>query len=140
MGRILVVDDQGHVRAAIRTMLRAKGYETVCVADAASALHEFDGRPFDLAVVDVYLRGTDGVRLIKDLRARNQDLPVIAISGVLLGASKRTALDILPHAPGLGEVACLQKPFRVSALLDMIEGLLAERKTAAGRTEAFALD
>jgi CheY-like chemotaxis protein len=138
MGRILVVDDQSHVRAAILTMLRAKGYAAVGVGDATSALHAFDTAPFDLVVADVYLPGTDGVRLIKDLRARNPDLPVIAISGVLLGHSERTALDIFPLAPGLNDIACLQKPFRVSALLDLIETLLGGRRQGAGATETMA--
>jgi len=124
MARILVADDQSHVRAAILTMLRSKGHEAVGVGEATSAHREFDAAPFDIAVVDVYLPGTDGVRLIKELRAKTPDLPVIAISGVTLGHSKQTALDIFPIAPGLGDIECLQKPFRVKTLLDSIERLL----------------
>lgn len=141
MRRVLVVDDQSHVRAAILAMLRVKGYDAVGVGDAVSALREFDSAPFDLVVTDVYLPGIDGVRLIKDLRARAPDLPVIAISGVLLGRSKRTALDIFPIAPGLNEIECLQKPFRVTALLATIEKLLRPTAAAdADESETFPVD
>lgn len=139
MRRILVVDDQSHVRAAILTMLRAKGYHAVGVGEATSALREFESAPFDVVVVDVYLPGIDGVRLIRELRARAPNLPLIAISGVLLKGSKRTALDIFPLAPDLDDVECLPKPFRVQALLQLIEKSF-QPATAAVATDTLALE
>jgi DNA-binding response OmpR family regulator len=118
--RILVIDDQPHVRAGVLIALRARGFEAVGAEDAKSALREFEARPFDLALVDIYMPGTDGVTLIKSLRALAPSLPIIAMSGVLLNDSERTALDFLPKAPGLTDIVCLQKPFRPRDLMQAI--------------------
>jgi len=121
MKRILVIDDQAHVRAAIASILRANGMEAVSVEDGASGLHTFDGSAFDLVIVDVYMPKIDGVKIIKQLRARSPHLPIIAISGVMLRESTRMALDMLPNVPELNDVVCLKKPFRASELLAAIE-------------------
>ena len=47
--------------------------------------------------------------------------PIIAISGVQLGLSERTALDILPNARGMARIACLKKPFWPETLLQAVE-------------------
>jgi DNA-binding response OmpR family regulator len=124
MPRILLVDDEVHLRGALTVSLRAKGFDVVGADDAASGLNAFQGSHFDLAVVDVYMPGVDGVRLIKALRERSPHLPIIAISGVRLSDSQRTALDFLPRLPGLSEIVCLQKPFRLPELLNAIQAAL----------------
>jgi CheY-like chemotaxis protein len=76
---------------------------------------------FELAIVDIYMPEMDGVTLIKALRKCTPNLPVIAISGVLLRGSGRTVIDILPMASSLTGITCLQKPFRPRELLLAIE-------------------
>lgn len=125
MNRVLVIDDQAHVRATILSILRHKGFEVVGTADGHSGLNAHREGNFDLAIVDVYLPGIDGVKVIKELRSRNASLPIIAISGVELGASHYTALDIFPQAPGLSEIVCLRKPFRSTDLLVAVDKALA---------------
>jgi CheY-like chemotaxis protein len=69
--------------------------------------------------------GIDGVTLIKELRKRSPGLPVVAMSGVLLGTSGRTVLDHLPNISELTDVVCLQKPFRPNDLLQAVLAALA---------------
>jgi CheY-like chemotaxis protein len=125
MMRILVIDDQAHVRTAIALALSAKGFDVIALGSGAEGLKEFEASSFDLAVVDVFMPGMDGVQLIKALRARKANLPVIAMSGVQLGTSHRTALDYLPKAPGLPYIVCLPKPFRPKQLVEAIESAIA---------------
>jgi DNA-binding response OmpR family regulator len=120
VARILVVDDQAHVRAAIAVALRSNGFEVVGVEDAVSAFGEFEFRPFDLAIVDVYMPSIDGLKLVKSLRERWPGLPIIIISGVTLNESQLTALDFLPKLSGFGQVTCLKKPFRSAELLKLV--------------------
>jgi hypothetical protein len=54
------------------------------------------------------------------------------MSGVLLGASGRTALDHLPNISELSDVICLQKPFRPSDLLQAVAAALAGSRSPAG--------
>lgn len=125
MARILVIDDQPQVRAGLRLALEAGGHEAVGAGDANAGLREFRNSPFDLVMVDVYMPGVDGVTLIKSLRERSPGLPIIAMSGVLLKNSDRTALDFLPQLPGLADVVCLRKPFRPPELVKAIQVALA---------------
>jgi len=93
MPRVLVVDDQADVRTIISIVLRIQHFEIVEAESAASALKLFEqasfgGASFDLAIVDIFLQGTNGSDLITTLRSRMPGLPVVAISGM-------TALDFL---------------------------------------------
>jgi CheY-like chemotaxis protein len=126
MPRVLVVDDQAHVRAAVAIALRAIGFEVVGVADGAAALNEFQESVFDLAVIDIYMPDFDGVKLIKAMRQRAPDFPVIAMSGVFLAKSQRMMLDYLPDLPGLATITCLKKPFRPPDLLSAVQIALGD--------------
>jgi CheY-like chemotaxis protein len=127
MPRVLVVDDQADVRTIISIVLRINQFEIVEAASAASALKLFEESSFDLAIIDIFLQGTNGSDLITALRALMPDLPVIAISGM-------TARDFLSGTPELSDVVCLQKPFRPPDLMRAIEaaqGLLRQPAGAA---------
>jgi CheY-like chemotaxis protein len=124
MQRVLVIDDQSHVRATISIALQANGFDVVGVESGRLGLIKLDESRFDIAIVDIFMPEMDGVKFIKALRARAPNLPVIAISGVFLGESDRTALDMLPMAPGLAGITCLQKPFRPKELLQAIQKVI----------------
>jgi len=123
MPRVLVMDDQPHVRAAIKATLQPNGFEVTEAGDGKAGLTAWETAAFDLVIIDIYMPRLDGVKVIKQLRARNPELPIIAISGVALGQSERTPLDFLPTA-GLGDVVCLKKPFRSAELLALVEGMV----------------
>jgi CheY-like chemotaxis protein len=125
MLRILIVDDQKTVRTVLMTALKSHGFEAVGVEDAISALREFETSAYDLAIVDVYMPKIDGVKLIKALRDRAPEFPIIAMSGVLLNGSQQTALEYFPNLADLSSVVCLQKPFRPLDLLKAVQSALA---------------
>lgn len=121
MSRILVIDDQADVRAMICMVLRVNHFEVIEAASAAAGLKAFDISEFDLAIVDIFIQGTNGFDVIRTMRDRVPNLPVVAISGM-------TALEFINASPDAGSVICLQKPFRPAELLRAIE---AARKIAA---------
>jgi CheY-like chemotaxis protein len=120
MPRVLVIDDQETVRSMISIVLERKGYEVVAVDSGAAGLRELAAAHFDSAVVDIYMPGIDGTKIIKLLRERAPHLPIVAISGVLLTQSGRTALDLFAMTPGLQDIVCLQKPFDSAGLVQSI--------------------
>lgn len=80
--RVLVVDDHPVVRQGLRLLIDHESDLEVCaeaetVADALEAITKH--KP-DVAVVDLSLRGTSGLELIKDIRVRHADLPVLVLS------------------------------------------------------------
>lgn len=125
MPRILVIDHQTHVRSAIVLALQTKGFDVVGAESAQSGLTKFEQSEFDVAIADLFMPGIDGVTLIKALRKRNPGFPVIAMSGVILGTSGRSALDHLRNISELADVICLQKPFRPNDLLQAVAAALA---------------
>jgi DNA-binding response OmpR family regulator len=127
MSRILVVDDQSDVRAMISIVLRVQHFEIVEAASAAAGLKAFENSSFDLVIVDIFLQGTNGFDLIRMMRERVPDLPIVAISGM-------TTLDFVSVSPELSDVVCLQKPFRPNDLVRAIEaakGSLPRSRAAA---------
>lgn len=134
MPRVLVIDDQNHVRTATVTALQANGFDVVAAESGQSGLTKFAQSEFDVVIADIFMPGIDGVTLIKSLRASNPALPVVAMSGVLLGTSGGTALDQLRNISDLADVVCLQKPFRPHELAQAVNAALTGKsRTAAAR-------
>jgi CheY-like chemotaxis protein len=135
MRRVLVIDDQAYVRATVATGLANRGFEIVGAASGAEGLALFAHSKFDLAIIDVYMPGLDGIQVIRKLRARDHTFPIIAMSGIELGESGRTTLDFLPNA-GLSDIGRLKKPFRAAELISevarVLSGTTAEEPTIAG--------
>jgi DNA-binding NtrC family response regulator len=114
MPRVLVIDDQADVRAMIAIVLRVQHFEIVEADSAATGLKAFENSSFDVAIVDIFLQGTNGFDLITMMRERSPNLPIVAISGM-------TTLDFVSSSPEFSDVVCLQKPFRANDLVRAIE-------------------
>jgi CheY-like chemotaxis protein len=123
MPRILVIDDQADVRAMIAMVLRIHHFDVVEAASAASALKVFEEAAFDLAIVDIFLSGSNGYEVVVAMRERAPHLPIVAISGM-------TALQFVAENPELGNVVGLQKPFRPHELMTAIQKALATSPVA----------
>jgi signal transduction histidine kinase len=81
--RILLVDDDHVDRMAVKRMLRQAGIQGVVVerGDRTSALEAANGQEFDCVLLDYRLPATDGVSLLRELRANGACLPVVALTG-----------------------------------------------------------
>jgi DNA-binding NtrC family response regulator len=121
MPRVLVIDDQADVRAMIAIVLRVQHFEIVEADSAATGLKAFENSSFDVAIVDIFLQGTNGFDLITMMRERSPNLPIVAISGM-------TALDFVSSSPEFSDVVCLQKPFRANDLVRAIEAAKASSR------------
>jgi CheY-like chemotaxis protein len=129
MGKtILVVDDDPALRRSIRTFLEGYGY-AIREADGAregqAAIRE--ACP-DLILTDIYMPDGDGFELIREIRNGDRPVPIVAMSG---GA--HPGYDQLEVAEKLGAVGIIDKPFRQSNLLEMVERALAGRGVPARR-------
>lgn len=80
--KVLVVDDHPIMRQGLSQLLNQEPDLTVCAeADSASKALEFiDQLQPDLAIVDVSLRGSDGIELIKSIKKQHPQLPVLTLS------------------------------------------------------------
>lgn len=124
MPRILVVDDDKAVRAAIQMLLEHEGYEVVVADDGRSGIAAIDEGDFDLVIVDIFMPGMDGLETIREFHARDPDVPVIAMSGFMFRDSGSPAPDFLNMAAKLGAARSLHKPFRPQELLRAVEAAI----------------
>jgi FixJ family two-component response regulator len=120
--KVLVVEDDDSLRAAIGRLLGAAGFESPACASAEAALDGHTGDEPVCVVSDLRLPGMSGFELLDELRRRGWRAPFIAI----------TAHD----APGLGDEALrrgaagyLVKPFRGSTLLDAVRASIEAART-----------
>ena len=123
--RVLVIDDQPDVRTMVAIVLRVNHFEVVEAASAAAGLQEFESSKFDLAIVDIFLQGTNGFEVIMKMRERIPNFPIVAISGM-------TMLDFVQETPELSNVVCLQKPFRPAELTLAVEVATRPRSASTG--------
>jgi CheY-like chemotaxis protein len=124
MPRVLIIDDQAFVRKTVALILRTQGFDVVEADRGAVGLQALEEDAFDLAIIDIYMPGMDGVKIIKLIRERLSDLPLIAMSGVQLNSSERTALDYFSMVPELSNVPCIKKPFTPVQLREAIQKVM----------------
>jgi DNA-binding NtrC family response regulator len=120
--RVLIVDDEPELRESLGAMLESHGYAVAEAANTTEALIAIEaGRP-GVILTDIFLGDDDGYALLNALRAHEENIPVIAMSG---GAGPGGA-DVLVLAKKLGAAAIIDKPFHLKDLLALIERVLAE--------------
>lgn len=126
--RILVVEDDAHIRRFVCTSLTAEGYSVFEAETVARALVEAASRQPELFVVDLGLPDRDGRELISELRAWTL-APVIVLSARDQEEDKVTALDA-------GADDYLMKPFGVPELLARVRAQLRRSTVITGSEHA----
>jgi DNA-binding NtrC family response regulator len=124
--RVLFVEDEATVVSVMIRYLTAAGYEVQAVETIDAALRAYaESRP-DIIVTDIFLaEGGDGFALIEEIRARDPELPIIAISG------GRAEFDVLAQAAKIGANATIEKPFSAAYLVDTIDRCLEAQVSGA---------
>ena len=119
--RILVIDDDAATREAIRSALgQPYPYEVVVAGGGREALGLIDREAFDLVVCDIIMDEIDGIEVIRHIRERQADLPIIVISG----GGRIDPSDYLRIGIAFGAQKCMTKPLRVSELRDAVATLV----------------
>ncbi len=118
--RILLIDDDAHVRGAIFRALEQAGHEVVEAADGAAGLRLYRERGADLVILDIFMPERDGFEFIRDLRAEGGQAKIIAISG----GGQSGQMDMLKAAAAFGAARTLSKPVALNELLAAVGDLL----------------
>jgi CheY-like chemotaxis protein len=126
MKRILVVDDDPLICAAIRAWLEQSGFAVIVADGGETGLRAFDSSTFDLMIVDIFMPHMRGFESVRVFHQRAPMVPLIAISGYVFVEQRTPAPDFLRMALELGATRCLRKPFTPKTLLTVIDQCLAE--------------
>ncbi|GAA4827747.1 response regulator transcription factor [Actinomycetospora corticicola] len=132
MPRVLVVDDEPGVRAALVRGLGAEGMDVVAVGDGPAGLAEASTGTFDAVVLDIILPGLSGYRVLEQLRADGVETPVLLLSAKDGEVDQADGLD-------LGADGYVVKPFSFVVLVAQLRALLRRRTPSAPRLVVGAL-
>ena len=125
MRRVLVVDDEPHIRTVLRGYLQADGFEVAEAADGAAALAAMRDQPADLVLLDVMMPGIDGLEVLRQLRTFS-DVYVILVT------ARAEELDKLLGL-GVGADDYVTKPFSPRELKARIKSVLRRKAPEAAQ-------
>jgi len=115
--RILIVDDEEHIRKILTIMLSKKGYQTETAASGREALELAGQKPFDVVITDLRMPGMDGLELLRRLKELDADLTIIIITAF---STVETAIEAMKQ----GAYDYISKPFREDEILIVLEKAL----------------
>ena len=112
--RILVVDDEASMRRNISDLLSPLGYETLEAGDGDAALQKITQEKPHVVILDINIPRKDGLTVLKDIKARSIDVPVIIFTA--FGTSERAI-----KAMKIGAFDYLEKPFELDEFILIVE-------------------
>lgn len=81
MPNILIIDDEEGVRITLKKIVEKEGYQVDTAADSNEAIQLLNNKSYDTVVTDIILPGMNGLELLKLIKEKDPDLPVIVITG-----------------------------------------------------------
>ncbi len=121
-GSILIVDDEPSVRDSLNRWFRDDGYEVGVAEGANDALTRLAERHWDLALLDIRMRGTDGIELQRRIHELDPELVVIMMTGY---ASVDTAVTALKN----GAYDYITKPLDPDDVAHLVQNALGHRRS-----------
>jgi DNA-binding response OmpR family regulator len=123
--RVLVVEDEVRLAENVASALRdGPGFAVDCVEDGLTGLHLAENRCYDLIILDLMLPGLDGLGLLKKMRSRGDQTPVL----ILTARSEASSIITLLNA---GADDYLSKPFDLGELIARAKALIRRGKGVA---------
>ena len=121
---ILVVDDDRGTQALLREALERRDYQVSAVDDAECALEAMARQHFDLVLLDVCLRGMNGLDAVRAMQALDHRTPIIVMTA-------HSTRDTAAEAVGRGAYDYCRKPFRIDDLERIVRRALEKRRLVA---------
>ena len=128
MQKILLIEDEDTVRAALTEVLRRAGFAVIAAKQGREGLDRFRKDSADAVVTDILMPVQDGIETIIALRRISVTLPILAIcSGGSAGG-----VHYLNDALAFGANLALTKPVNAEDFVGAVTALLADRKKQIG--------
>jgi DNA-binding response OmpR family regulator len=117
MTLILIAEDEPKISAFMQKGLHASGFCTQVVADGGQVLSHLLESPYDLLVLDLGLPNQDGIDILKEMRERHINIPVIVATARSLDPQEAQAIQ-------RAGIKIVTKPFRMNDLIQTAQSLL----------------
>lgn len=119
--RVLVVDDEVHIRDILKETLEAEDMLVATAVNGQKAMEMLAAEAFDLLLLDIKMPFRDGLSVLREICKKGMSLPVIVITGM---ASNEEMEEAKSH----GSCKCIRKPFHVKTLLTEVRNSLASQQ------------
>ncbi|MFC4999828.1 response regulator transcription factor [Dactylosporangium cerinum] len=121
--RVMLVEDDARVAAALATALRRRGHDVAHCPTAQTALDTFAGEPFDLVLLDLNLPDGDGIEVCRTLRRKDETVAIIAVTA--RGEERDRVIGLQTGADDY-----VVKPYSMAELNARIEAVLRRASRA----------
>lgn len=121
MARILIVDDEAHIRTLLRRFLEREGHQCVVATSADEAWEHLGADSFELVLSDVNMPGTSGLELAPRIAEEYPDTPVLMVTGV-------DDPEVATRAVEAGAYGYIIKPFVPNEIVIGVKGALRRRE------------
>jgi CheY-like chemotaxis protein len=134
--RVLIIDDEAEIRRNLTFGLMQEGFEVTACPNGLSAIHELTesrdkGVGYDYLVTDIFMPDIDGLKILKVIKQKFPELPVLVITGFGDEELKQTAL-------AEKNTGFLDKPFEIEDLVKSLQDLTSGVTTLAQEVEPSA--
>ena len=123
-GKVLVVDDDAHIREVVQFALEKAGLEVIEAGDGQKALDAFAAAPPDLIVLDIAMPEMDGLAVCREIR-RHSDVPILFLSSRTDEVDRVVGLEI-------GGDDYVTKPFSPRELVARVQTILKRARPGIG--------
>jgi two-component system alkaline phosphatase synthesis response regulator PhoP len=127
--KVLLAEDDRHIREGLNDILRAEGYQTIVAADGVQALRLYAAESPHFVLLDIMMPGANGYDVCREIRARDPDVPIIFISAKSEEIDRVVGLE-------LGGDDFIVKPFGVKEVVARIRAVTRRCLRARGPSES----
>ena len=120
--RILIVDDERAVAEALADAVKLQGHVPAVAHSGREGLAALDAEPPEAVFLDFVMPGLSGIELLKQIRQRHPDLPIVVVTG-------RAAPMDLDEVRQLGVTDIVEKPWALKQLDEALRSLEADEST-----------
>jgi len=130
MTRVLVVDDERNIRTTLRDILEDQGFEVSVAASGEQSVAMCGSGAYDVVLMDVRMRGIDGLEAMKRIRRRDTGTRILMMSAYTLEHVESEAMET-------GARGFFRKPVNPEDLIRAISGCVAGREPGNGSRSAL---
>ena len=130
---ILIVDDDEVFCRTLKDILQARGYRVETEIDPGMVMDHMEKNYKLVVILDLKLGNTDGLDVLKDIRARYPSKPVVLVTGY-----GRDMTDSIEKGFEIGAYTCLYKPFETDAMIGIVEEISRKKLRSFLGTEFSA--
>jgi DNA-binding response OmpR family regulator len=135
--KVLIAEDDAHIRSGLKEVLEAEGYEVIEAADGAEAITQFEDAKPAFAILDIMMPHVNGYDVCRKFQQHRPEMPVIFLSAKSEEIDRVLGLE-------LGADDFISKPFGVRELVARIRAVTrrafkAQPPTPAERVETLTL-